>query len=390
VAALVVDEAHCIAEWGPSFRPAYLSLGSVAGSLGARTRAAFTATAGARVLEAIRHGLFAGRAVSLVAGDPDRPNLRYRVLPVLSKDRALESLVRTSPRPLVVFCRSRSAAEHSARTLRRRLADERIFFYHAGLDAGERAAVERWFLGSGDGVLTATSAYGMGVDKPDIRTVVHRDLPPSPEAYLQEVGRAGRDGEVVQASLLASEEDRLYAAALADPLESRRFAQMLSYSRESRRCRRRMLLEFLGQGLGFCAGCDVCDAGRERSPGGSAEATKSAGVEGLAAAGVGRWLGRRRATGSPGAEPEGQAEILAVIERHSRRLTLRELTLLLLGASRHETAARGLDRLAGFGILAGWEPEDVEAALEMLQRAGRFRLGRGLWVGRVVARVREP
>ena len=209
--------------------------------------------------------------------------------------------------------------------------------------------MERWFLGSRDGVLTATSAYGMGVDKPNIRTVVHRDLPLSPEAYLQEAGRAGRDGRPVRATLLVSEEDRLYAAALSDPLERRRYGQMLRYSVESRDCRRRTLLGFLGQSAGLCAGCDVCDAG-------TAEIV-----------------------------PEGQAEILAAARRHSRRLTLRELTLLLLGASRHDTAPRGLGRLSGFGVLSDWEAEDVETALETLRRAGRLRLGRGPWHDRVVA-----
>jgi ATP-dependent DNA helicase RecQ len=349
VAALVVDEAHCIAEWGPSFRPAYRCLGSLADRLAAATRAAFTATAGQRVLEVIRRELFAGREVSLVAADPDRPNLRYRVLPVLSRDRALELLVRDSPRPLVVFCRSRSGAERSARELRRRLSDDRIYFYHAGLDSSERKAVERWFLGSRDGVLTATSAYGMGVDKADIRTVVHRDPPLSPEAYLQEVGRAGRDGAPVEATLLVCEEDRRYAAALTDPVERGRFAQMLRYGGEWRRCRRQVLLGFLGQSVGFCTGCDVCDEGWETAP-----------------------------------QPGGRAQILATVRHHGRSLTMRELTLLLCGASRHETVPRGLERMAGFGALGNWRPEDVETALDMLHLSGELRLlRRGPWRGRV-------
>jgi ATP-dependent DNA helicase RecQ len=350
VAALVVDEAHCIAEWGPSFRPAYRCLGTVADRLGAGTRAAFTATAGGRVLEVIRRDLFAGRRVALVAGDPDRPNLRYRALPVLSKQRALQGLVRDSLRPLVVFCRTRAAAEQTARLLRRRLSDERIFFYHAGLDGGERAAVERWFLDSRDGVLTATSAYGMGVDKPDIRTVIHRDLPLSPEAYLQEVGRAGRDGAPVQATLLVSEEDRRYASALADPLERGRFGQMLEYAVQWSRCRRETLLGYLGQGVGFCAGCDVCDHPGEEKP-----------------------------------QPPGRAEILDAVRRHGRRLTPRELTLLLCGVTAHETIGRGVERLAGYGALADWEPEDVESALDILQLAGELRrVRRGPWHGRMV------
>ena len=172
------------------------------------------------------------------------------------------------------------------------------------------------------------------------------------------MGRAGRDGAAVEASLLVSEEDALYAAALGDPVERRRYEQMLRYSRETRCCRRRMLLGFIGQSVGFCAGCDVCETARAADPAGS--------------------------TRAPGALPEGQAEILAVARRHNRRLTLRELSLLLSGGLGHETAAGGLDRLAGFGILVRWEPEDIETALETLRLAGQLRFGRWPWRDRVV------
>jgi ATP-dependent DNA helicase RecQ len=173
LAHAVVDEAHCVAEWGPSFRPAYLRLGEALAELGAICLSAFTATAGPRIVQTIRESLFRGRDAELVEGDPDRPNLRYRVLPVLSRGRALAELAARAARPALVFCRSRPAAETSARLLRRRLASEEVFFYHAGLSASERRRVEAWFFGSAAGVLTATSAYGMGVDKPDIAIVIN-------------------------------------------------------------------------------------------------------------------------------------------------------------------------------------------------------------------------
>ena len=222
VAHAVVDEAHCVAEWGPEFRPDYLELGRRFRRLEVGRLSAFTATASPETLRAVRSHLFAGREPVLVQADPDRPNLRYRFLEVLSKQRALCGLLGgVSPaaaRPALVFCRSRPAAESAARLLRRRLGSAEVFFYHAGLEPGERRQVEAWFLRSGDGVLTATSAYGLGVDKPDIRTVVHRDVPYSVEAYLQESGRGGRDGRPAECLLLYGAEDLAFAAGAGPDL----------------------------------------------------------------------------------------------------------------------------------------------------------------------------
>jgi len=361
IAPWVVDEAHCVAEWGPRFRPAYLRLGALADELRARCRSAFTATAGPDAVAAIREALFPGLPARLVAGDPDRPNLRYRVVPTLSRMRELEALAVNAPRPLLCFCRSRFSAESAARQLLRRRPELPLRFYHAGLQPAERAGVERWFLGSADGVLIATSAYGMGVDKADIASVVHLELPYSPEAYLQETGRAGRDGRGVQATLLCGEEDLAFAATLADPVEQARYQQLCRYALDRDTCRRAQLLAFLGvqHPGGRCGshgqpGCDVC-------------------------------------AGQALAWPEGERQILEFVSRQRRRFTPREAAYTLRGQRCYETISGRLEGSTDFGALAGWRLEDIEQALRELERGGRIRLiARGSWKGRLTRAGRRP
>ena len=158
---LVVDEAHCVSDWGESFRPAYLELGKIIRNLKIRCLTAFTATASPRIIEKVREVLFPDQGAAILSADPDRPNVRYSVIPTLSKTRTLVGLVEVSPRPLLVFSRTRSGAERAARTVRRRMPDLDVRFYHAGLNREEREGVEAWFKTSRKGILTATSAYGI-------------------------------------------------------------------------------------------------------------------------------------------------------------------------------------------------------------------------------------
>jgi len=351
VAHAVVDEAHCIAEWGPEFRPAYLGLGRAFRKLGVGALSAFTATASPQTLEAVRLHLFGGRQPLLVQADPDRPNLRYRFREVLSKQRDLAGLVDGAARPALVFCRSRPAAESAARLLRRRLGGVEVFFYHAGLEPGERRRVEAWFQRSSDGVLTATSAYGLGVDKPDIRTVVHRDVPYSVEAYLQESGRAGRDGRPAECVLLYGEEDLAFARGpgLTSELERRRYLRLLERVRDPFICRRQALQEALGLEAPPCAGCDVC-------------------------------------AGEAGRPAEGRQPLEAFFRRHRRRFTPRQAVQVLCGRTRYEVVRDELDCFRGFGLLSGWEPEDIAEALAALQAEGELRVPeRGWWKGRLTS-----
>lgn len=351
LAHLVVDEAHCVVDWGQSFRPAYLTLGETIRLLGPRVVSAYTATASPDILDGIRATLFGEEEAHLVQGNPDRPNIHYSVLPVLSKARALAALLApgakaaggandrvgagvghpkaTTLRPSVVFAATRLETELTCRALRGSRGDASVRFYHAGLSASERLKTETWFNGAPDGVLVATCAYGMGVDRKGIRSVIHRDLPQSVERYLQEAGRAGRDGEPASAILLSSPEDR----------DAGPGSRGIAAYPATDRCRRAYLLELLGSELEACSGCDTCDASaRRHSP------LEDALLRGIAE-------NRRRFT------PKLFEEILA--GRHRRHSEL-------------------------YGLMERWQPEEREEALENLLRTSAVRvIERGLWRGRL-------
>ena len=338
VAHVVIDEAHCVGEWGESFRPAYLEIGAILESVAPPLVTAFTATAGAAVLEKIRGYVFGGRETRLVMGNPDRANVSYFAQGCVARNLAARDLLLRNARPAIVFCSTRGGAETLARYLRTALRETRadwrgeIRFYHAGLSREEKDDAEKWFMASSGAVLCATCAFGMGVDKPDIRTVIHRDCPPSVEAYLQESGRAGRDGRSAKAFLLWGPDDAAILRRAKKDADEARLSALLSYARDATRCRRQALLELLDCGAGgfeprdSC--CDVCDA-----------------------------------RASPGLREE--ASLIDFFRRNKRRYATGE-------------AARALSRAEG----PSWSEDEARQAINHLVGVGRLaRSGNFFWKG---------
>ncbi len=253
VSLLAVDEAHCIVEWGNDFRPVYRRLGAFRAALGHPPTIALTgsATPDARadILRVLRL-----RGAEVVVTSFDRPNLAFAVQAVgtdRERFRRLRALVRDGAErgAVVVYTPTRRLTELVTRALLR--AGVRAAPYHAGLTATIRARVLRAFLGDRVGTVVATSAFGMGIDKPDVRRVIHWGPPRTLEAYYQEAGRAGRDGETAECRILWRRADLAWGDLAP---EMRRYV-------EARRCRRRMLLEYFGERFERCGGCDVCGRG---------------------------------------------------------------------------------------------------------------------------------
>src|ERR687886_1033 len=205
----VVDEAHCVSQWGHDFRPDYFRLADAARRVGARSIVASTATATPRVAADVVRRLRLRDPLRVATGF-DRPNLSFAVARPAAHEKhtlLVEALRRPDALPAIVYAGTRAGAEETAGRLPADLGEQALP-YHAGLDRDRRAAVQRRFLADDARVVVATNAFGMGVDKPNVRTVVHTGVPASLEAYYQEAGRAGRDGAPAVALLLAENRDK--------------------------------------------------------------------------------------------------------------------------------------------------------------------------------------
>jgi ATP-dependent DNA helicase RecQ len=271
VTALAVDEAHCISEWGHDFRPEYRQLAEVRRALGGVPVIALTATATPRVREDIVAQLGLQRAEVFVASF-NRPNLTYRVVAKDGAAAQVVSFVRARPDDAgIVYCQSRRTVEAMTAALAK--AGVRAAPYHAGLDASVRAANQDAFLRDEVQVVCATVAFGMGINKPNVRFVMHADLPKNIEGYYQETGRAGRDGLPGECVLLYSRGDVAkyigFLSEIEDP-DARRTARaqldrMAAYA-DTPHCRRAELLAYFGERWpdAGCGACDNCLEPREQ------------------------------------------------------------------------------------------------------------------------------
>ncbi len=324
VSLLAIDEAHCMAQWGPSFRPDYAALKDLKRHFPDVPILALTATADAVTREDIVDALFGGDAESFVAGF-DRPNIH---LACAAKDKPRDQLLSFVAQHRgvngIVYCLSRKGVEKTAQLL----VDQgyNALAYHAGLEAEDRRARQDRFMTESDLVMVATIAFGMGIDKPDIRFVFHADLPASLEAYYQEIGRAGRDGAPARAMMLYGLDDvrtrRRFIAEENMPDEAerrahRRLDALLAYA-AAPDCRRHLLMAYFGEAPADeqgCGTCDLCD------------------------------------------DPEGRVEagddarlVLDTARRTGERFGAAHLVDILRGSSGARIIDNGHDRLPGYGM----------------------------------------
>ncbi|WP_373500247.1 DNA helicase RecQ [Desulfococcus sp.] len=323
VALFAIDEAHCISQWGHDFRPEYLMLSLLSRQFPGVPRIALTATADPATRKEIVAKLGLQQARSFVSSF-DRPNICYRAEPRQSGLRQLAAFLKTGHdgHSGIVYCLSRRLAESTAG----KLGDMgyTALPYHAGMDGGERLSNQRRFLREDGIIIAATVAFGMGIDKPDVRFVAHMGMPQTLEAYYQETGRAGRDGEPANAWMLYGLSDvvamrRMVEASAGNAdfkrVRHRKGEAMLGYA-ETARCRRQMLLAYFGETLKDpCGNCDVCLGG------------------------VDTWDGTLAAR-----------KALSCVYRTGQRFGAEHLANVLIGEATEKIRRAGHDRVSTFGI----------------------------------------
>ncbi|MHB0915373.1 MAG: DNA helicase RecQ [Thermoleophilia bacterium] len=264
IALFAIDEAHCVSQWGHDFRPDYVQLTELRELFPDIPLVALTATADDQIREDVRQRLGLTGAPVFVTGF-DRPNIRYTVAAKQQAPAQLERFISAHPSDSgIVYCLSRKRVEKVAAGLQKKGINAAA--YHAGMPAAERTRIQEAFQRDELHVVVATVAFGMGIDKPDVRFVVHYDMPKNIEGYYQETGRAGRDGLPAEALLLFGLQDAVTARALIENsnnpaqvrIELHKLQAMIAFA-EATTCRRRVLLGYFGEPLAEdCGNCDVC------------------------------------------------------------------------------------------------------------------------------------
>ena len=324
VSLFAIDEAHCVSEWGHDFRPDYRALRPVLDRFPDVPRLALTATADPATRVDILRQLGIPEDGMIIAGF-DRPNIRYAITPRDNGARQIVDLLQRMEGAGIVYAPSRKATEDLAAQIAR--SGREAAFYHAGLEPERRAAVQAEFVASENMVMVATIAFGMGIDKPDVRFVIHAGLPKSIEAYYQETGRAGRDGDPAEAHLFWGVSDFARAQQWLAEVEPERLAvekaklntlSALVYTHE---CRRAVLLRHFGEHPPeACGNCDNCE-----NPPRVVDASELA------------------------------RKLLSAVYRTGQSYGLGHIEKVLTGQSDERITARGHDALSVFGIVSAAE-----------------------------------
>ncbi|MBC7575826.1 MAG: DNA helicase RecQ [Tardiphaga sp.] len=268
IALFAIDEAHCVSQWGHDFRPEYIGLSVIAERFPNVPRIALTATADDLTRQEISHRLGLDDAPSFVASF-DRPNIKYEIVDKTNAQKQLQEFIaeRHAGEAGIVYCLSRAKVEDTAKALNK--AGVSALPYHAGLDANVRAHNQDRFINEDGVVVVATVAFGMGIDKPDVRFVCHLDLPKSIEAYYQETGRAGRDGKPSNAWMAYGLSDIVQQRRMIDESTGAEAFKRVSIAKldalvslaETVHCRRSRLLGYFGEEVTagtICGNCDNC------------------------------------------------------------------------------------------------------------------------------------